>query len=387
MAVGSLLLIDITRLLDRAMRGKRPTGVDRVGLAYVERFGARARALLRFAGRWVMMSQKDSLRLFDWLQDPDLRAAWRVRGLVAKNTALTWHTPDAGAVLMNVVHSGLDDPDYGRRIQRYRLRPLYFLHDLIPVGFPEYGRPDEDARHRRRLETILTTACGLIVNSEVTGKEFEAYAASRGVAVPPWVAAHLAPPAFPQPASEPPMREPYFVVLGTIEPRKNHLLLLNLWRQLVSDLGERAPRLVVIGQRGWECEQVVDMLERCHALKGHVTELSGCDDAVLATWLAHARALLFPSFAEGYGIPLVEALSLGTPVIASDLPVFRELAGDIPEYLDPLDGRGWRRAVLDYAAADSGRRSAQLTRMAGWKPPSWDEHFAVVEAFMDRHFQ
>ena len=112
--------------------------------------------------------------------------------------------------------------------------------------------------------------------------------------------------------------------------------------------------------------------------------MAECDDAALATWLHHAQALLFPSFAEGYGIPLVEALSLGTPVIASDLPVFHELAGEIPEYLDPMDGLAWKRLVLDYALPGSARRTAQLSRMAGWQAPTWQAHFEQVEAFMAR---
>src|SRR5580698_988440 len=97
--------------------------------------------------------------------------------------------------------------------------------------------------------------------------------------------------------------EPYFVILGTIEPRKNHWLLLQVWRRLVERLGDRTPRLVVIGQRGWECENAVDMLERCEELRGVVTELPACPDVELTSYLRHARALLFPSFAEGYGMP------------------------------------------------------------------------------------
>lgn len=380
------VLIDITRLLDRALQERRPTGVDRVGLAYVEHFQERALALVRYGGRWMVFPEADSRRLLDWMIAPAAESAPHIRRLVGKNYLLNWRPPAAGGILINVTHSGLDEPDYASRIHRYRLRPLYFLHDLIPIVFPEYGRPGVEERHRRRLVTMLTTACGLVVNSAVTGEELASYASNVGMPLPPWVVAHLAPPAFPLPAAERPLRAPYFVVLGTLEPRKNHLLLLNVWRSLIATYGEAVPHLVVIGQRGWECEQVMDMLERCAVLKGRVVELSECDDAALATWLGHAQALLFPSFAEGYGIPLVEALVLGTPVIASELPVFHELAGDIPEYLDPLDGLGWRQAVLDYVAADSPRRSAQLARMAGWKAPSWEAHFALVDAFLDRHF-
>jgi glycosyltransferase involved in cell wall biosynthesis len=381
------MLIDVTRLLERALQGRRPTGVDRVGLAYVEHFQDQAQALVRIAGRWVVFGEADSRRLFYWLLVPDAQLAARIRWLVGSNYALNWQSPQAGDILLNSGHSGLDREDYLVRLQRYGLRPLYFLHDLIPMTFPEYGRPGEAERHRRRLSTMLTTAHGLIVNSSVTGLELEAHARRLGVVVPPWMSAHLAPTVFSAPATRRLIPEPYFVVLGTIEPRKNHLLLLKLWRRMVEELGQHAPRLVVIGQRGWECEQVVDMLDRCEALRGIVVELPGCDDAALVTWLHHAQALLFPSFAEGYGIPLVEALSLGTPVIASDLPVFREIASDIPEYLDPLDGLGWRQALLDYSETDSPKRAAQLSRMEDWQTPTWKAHFALVEHFMARELR
>jgi glycosyltransferase involved in cell wall biosynthesis len=182
-----------------------------------------------------------------------------------------------------------------------------------------------------------------------------------------------------------PLAQPYFVILGTIEPRKNHWLLLHLWRELVAAHGAgRVPHLVVIGQRGWECENVVDLLERCDSLKGVVHEVSGAADAEVARYLRHACALLFPSFAEGYGMPLVEALMLGTPAIASPLEVFREIAADIPDYLDPLDGPGWARLVLDYAAPGSVRREAQRQRMRAFQMPTWERHFERVEGLLGR---
>jgi glycosyltransferase involved in cell wall biosynthesis len=178
--------------------------------------------------------------------------------------------------------------------------------------------------------------------------------------------------------------EPYFVMLGTIEPRKNHWLLLQVWRKIIERLGVQAPRLVIIGQRGWECENVVDLLERCAPLRGVVTELPACSDADLATYLKHSLALLFPSFTEGYGLPLVEAMALRVPVIASDLAVFREIAGGIPDYLDPLDGMGWLAHIEEFANPSSTGRHAQLSRLVDFVQPTWPAHFRVVEDLMER---
>jgi glycosyltransferase involved in cell wall biosynthesis len=139
------------------------------------------------------------------------------------------------------------------------------------------------------------------------------------------------------------------------------------------------PLLVLIGQRGWETENVVDMLDRCPALRGTVIEHNTLPDSEMVGLLKGARALLLPSFAEGFGFPLIEAFGVGVPALCSDIPALRETGGAVAEYLDPLDGPGWRAAILDYAAPGSARRAAQLDRLSGWRPPLWQDHFAGVD--------
>jgi len=378
-------LIDITRLLDRTMQGRLPTGVDRVSLEYVRHFGGRATALLRFAGQWIELSRRDSERVFEALLSPSENFNQLIRWTVARALPMSiGQRFSAPRFLFNTGHSGLEQTHYGDRLQRTGLKPLYFLHDLIPITHPEYCRPGEAGRHRVRMDTMLGTGHGVIANSAATLDEFAAYAKASGASMPATTVALLAPAQLPLPAVRKPLNTPYFVVLGTIESRKNHWLLLQLWRQMIERMGAAAPRLVIIGQRGWECENVVDMLERCAALKGFVIEQPACSDAELSSWLHHAQALLFPSFAEGFGMPLVEALVLGVPVIASDLPAFREIAGDIPEYVDPLDGKRWGELVVEYAQAESPMRLQQCQRMAGFEAPTWGAHFEQVEALMER---
>ncbi|MES2710962.1 MAG: glycosyltransferase, partial [Pseudomonadota bacterium] len=133
----------------------------------------------------------------------------------------------------------------------------------------------------------------------------------------------------------------------------------------------------------WENENVLDLLERCTVLRGLVTETGNLTDRHVAGLLRGARALLFPSFAEGYGLPLAEALALGTPAICCNIAALREVGGDVPEYLDPLDGAAWRQRVLDFARPDSRAREAQLRRLTLWRRPRWDEHFAEVDGLLD----
>ena len=377
------VLIDITRLLARALEGRLATGVDRVSMAYVAHYRKRSRALVRFGGRWIALDPDDSRHLFDALLEQSANISWIIRWLVGRAYVLSWGGIRASSILFNISHSGLNDATYGRETRRRNLRPVFFLHDLIPITHPEYCRPGELERHRARLSVMLSVAEGVIVNSADTEFAFEEYAKAQGLPLPPCVVAPLAPAALPYHASERPVDERYFVMLGTIEPRKNHHLILHVWRQMVEEMGRDVPKLIVIGQRGWECEQVIDMLERCTLLQGIVVEKSRCTDAELFTWLHHASALLFPSFVEGYGMPLVEALSLGVPVIASDLPVFREIAGAVPEYLNPLDGPNWKRMIIEYVRDDSSYRKDQLRRLESYSPPTWERHFLIVDNFLE----
>jgi glycosyltransferase involved in cell wall biosynthesis len=377
------MLIDVTRLALRAFQGMLPTGVDRVSNAYVNHYGERASALVRIARRWLVLGSADSRHLFDALLE---RAPGAARELAASiGRGIVRPARHCGAqVLINTGHSGLEHASYATAVRKRQLLPLYFAHDLIPISHPEYSREGEDHRHRRRVQTMFETGKALIVNSQATRTELADYARLHGLRLPECVVAPLAPAPMPPPSEQSPLSQPYFVIVGTIEPRKNHALLLQLWRRIIEKFGDSAPKLVVIGRRGWKCEQVADLLDRCPALLGHVLQQPRCSDRELSSWLRHARALLFPSFAEGFGMPLVEALALRVPVIASDLPVFREIAGAVPEYLDPLDGFGWQRTIEEYAQANGPRRERQMQRLKDYAAPRWSEHFAQVDLVVER---
>lgn len=378
------LLIDVSRLVVRAGRGRLPTGVDRVCLAYLERLGHRAQAVLRWRGWCRIAPYAESQQLFALLGERRPDFLRRAAKLIARSVSRPAPQAMQGRLYVNAGHSGLGEAGLSRWLQRSGSRPVFMVHDLIPLTHPEYCRPGERDKHAARMDMLLRSGHAIIANSQTTLDQLRTFARDRQMPVPPAVAAPLAPPPLRfDPRSEPPLQQPFFVVIGTIEPRKNHWMLLHVWRELVGELGERAPHLVVIGQRGWECENVVDLLERCEPLRGKVHELSSCTDDRLASYLGHARALLFPSFAEGYGLPLVEALMLGTPAIASSLASFREVAGAVPDYLHPLDGRAWLQAVRDYAAEHHPRRLAQLGRMRDFRVPTWDEHFMRVEALLE----
>ena len=275
----------------------------------------------------------------------------------------------AHATYMLMSHHHLDRPAVVEQASvRRGAAFVCMVHDLIPIEFGEYARPTEPARHQRRIDTVARLADGIICNSEATRRSLQPWLEAARPVPPPVLVAHLGVDP-PRPAPPNPDTPPYFVFLGTIEPRKNHLLILHLWRRL-AESGTKL-RLVMVGRRGWENEQVIDMVERCEPLRGLVTERDSLSDAETTALMQGARAVLLPSFAEGYGLPVAEALAHGAPVLCSPLPALREVGQDVPDYLDPLDGPAWQRAIEDYATPDSPRRAAQLLRLAHWRAPIW----------------
>ncbi len=294
--------------------------------------------------------------------------------------------PGLGRVWLNAGHTGLDAPELADWCQQRDLRPVYLVHDLIPLTHPQFCREGEDERHRKRMRTALMTAAGIVTNSAHTLETFAAFAREVSAQMPP---ATVAWPGTPHlPASDVRNQgEAKFVVLGTIEGRKNHKLLLSVWQNMLASCRSETaradiPKLVIVGRRGWQADEVFDLLDR-HDFGGRVNEVGPLDDAQLAAVLKGARALLFPSHAEGYGIPLAEALAAGVPVLASDLPVFREIGQGVPELLPVTDQAAWRDAIEDYARPVSARRTRQLERVTRFQAPSWEGHFARIDHLIE----
>jgi glycosyltransferase involved in cell wall biosynthesis len=398
------VILDVSRLLVCGLR-PTPSGIDRVELAYARRWlqappGSCSFVAQDLRGGFAVLPRALVAELA-----AALSAAWAggARQEAAKQRARSLGTQARGRLLLGfgrrdlarllnsgrrmvfllVSHRALERRGPIEAIRSAGAAFVPLIHDIIPVTHPEYARPGQAETHRRRMASTGALADGVIVNSAATAEALRPFLAERAEE-PPIVVAPLGIEPAPPPG-RPRMADgrPYFVTLGTIEPRKNHLLLLHLWRDLAALLGSDAPRLVIVGKRGWENENVVDILERCTALDGLVEEAGQLPDGVVADLVRGARALLFPSFAEGYGLPLAEALALRVPTICSDLPALHEVGGAVPDYLDPLDGRAWRHAVMDYMRADSPLRAAQMARMDGWRAPDWDEHFTRVDLLLE----
>jgi glycosyltransferase involved in cell wall biosynthesis len=395
------IILDLSRLLSRVLH-PTPTGVDRVEMAYARELIRLVPDRLQFAavhpaGIYGRLPLRAVLQFLDHTERQwdtgGKDTAWTLRRSAIRNLNLLRPRPvrPDGArerrIYLQASPHHLTKPMLVDLIlQREAARFVCLIHDLIPLQYPEYARPDGAAQHQLRMETIITRAAGIVANSHDTLAALRPWL-DRAGATPRLAVAHLGVEALGSNATGAAAAEkerPYFLCIGTIEPRKNHLLLLNIWRRMAEEAGGRdVPRLIVIGRRGWENEQIVDMLDRCSAIQDHVEERNNLSDQEIQRLLAGARALLVPSFAEGYGMPVTEALGAGVPVLCSDIAALREAGENVPDFLDPLDGPGWLRMIRDYAKPSSVFRRLQMERMTLWKPTSWTDHLQIVQGLIE----
>jgi glycosyltransferase involved in cell wall biosynthesis len=289
------------------------------------------------------------------------------------------------AIYLNIGQLGWAAPVTTHWLRRRPdLRAIFMLHDVIPLQHPELVSEGGRLAQDWMLRSVIRRASGLITTTQAATRKVMATLRQHGLPEIPLCSQHL-------PVSEvflhnePPnealRQQPYFVICGTIEPRKNHLLLLKVWSRLVQRVGHAAPRLVIVGSPGYQGQQILRQFQQAPALRNHVVVLSGMASPSLRHVMANAQAVLTPSLAEGFGLPLIEALTIGTPVLASDLPTHREVGGDLAIYLDPSDDVAWFDAIMSIVEDDT--ETAMLRQRIGcYRPVTASDYFGSMGAFL-----
>lgn len=391
------ILLDVSRLVSRLGAGP-PTGIDRVEAAWLRQLQGRPHLLLaRVPKRQLLLPPAAGADLLDWLDDParvpraggliarlrrdgspraraeEVLAARALATGTASGRGLARRLPRRG-VWLALGHANLD-PGPWRAVAA--LRRVVMIHDTIPLDFPQFTRPGQDLAFRRRFAAALTRADLVLTVSEATRADVIRWRDALGLSRRARIAA--APIgttlADPPPRAIPPdlpLDRPFFVALGTIEPRKNHALLLDAWALLAERMPAAAmPRLLILGRRGWENAATFARLDALPA-GAPVIERAGLCDGAVAALLDRAHALVMPSLAEGFGLPLTEAAGRGVPVVATPLPAAREVLAGVPvRWLPGDDPRAWAEAVAAIAAAP-------LHRHPPLAPRSWNAHVSDV---------
>lgn len=222
-----------------------------------------------------------------------------------------------------------------------RRRSVVTIHDLSYLLYPEFAEP--------RLSKYLTAAVPRTLRRANAVVAVSASVAEALVTAYPFVEGRVV--AIPN-GVRPPVRErpksqsaasPVILMVGTVEPRKNHRLLLTMFREVRADVPDA--RLVIVGRLGWRAEEIAAEIQEAER-QGGVSWLRNASDADIESCYAEATLAVYPSWYEGFGLPVIEAMARGVPVVTSDLPALRETGGDAALYAAPDQSSDFAAHVL-----------------------------------------
>jgi glycosyltransferase involved in cell wall biosynthesis len=246
-----------------------------------------------------------------------------------------------------------------QRMRRFGVKVAFVVYDLLPVRMPHCFPAGSEQSFRSWLETVARCDAAICI-SRAVADELAQWAREHvperlGSLQIDWfhigadIGASIPSRGMPADASgviEAISKHPSFLLVGTLEPRKGHAQTLDAFERLWAQ-GTDA-RLVIVGKRGWLVDGFCDRL-RAHPEAGkRLFWLEAISDEYLEKIYAAATCLIFPSEGEGFGLPLIEAAQHGLPILARDLPVFREVAGERAAYFGGRGGDDLARAVLDW---------------------------------------
>lgn len=217
-----------------------------------------------------------------------------------------------------------------------------YVYDLIPLRHPDTCIPNMPVAFRRWIEHTVLTSHAIICISRATADDLVSYIAENSLRHRPGLRidyVHLGSDLDGAIAGEPAdgTKSAFadgdrltFMMVGTLEPRKGHAEVLEAFDQLWADGCDVA--LCLVGKPGWKMEAFVRRMQTHSEFGQRLHWLQHISDVDLHYAYSHAAALIQASYAEGFGLPLLEAARYGTPVVCSDIPVFREVAGDDAYY-------------------------------------------------------
>ena len=274
------------------------------------------------------------------------------------------------------------------RLRREGVTTATLVADVIPEMFPEWFDANQIELFDRFIRAHLQHSEMFPCISTCSERDLIAFARKVGITRPldtsvvamganfTRAADDLA-----RPAEAPPGR--YILSVGTVEPRKNHGLLIDAFERLCGTYHDLS--LVFVGKSGWMTAEVIERMRSHPELGARFVWPENVSDDLLDAFYRHAYLSVQPSFYEGFGAPVVEALGNGVPTLASTGGALPEAGGEWAEYFDPHDVDALI-ALIDRHYGDPAHHEEMRKRLVDYRPPTWEDGAAdLLAAFAGRH--
>lgn len=297
---------------------------------------------------------------------------------------------DLNSEVINTSKTGLFD-----RWQDQGVNIGFVVYDILPILHPEWWAEGVDSAHEEWLKVVLRYSNHIFCISQNVKSDIENYIALNSPVLGPNISMHrftlgadiensIPSDGIPENAGsvlDALKSRPSFLMVGTIEPRKGHAqtikAFVELWK-LGIDIN-----LVIVGKEGWMVEEVIYTLKNNSELYRRLFWLEGVSDEYLEKIYSTSTCLIAASEGEGFGLPLIEAAQYKLPIIARDIPVFREVAGEGAYYFtNNNDSKSLANSIIDWLNLYAQNAHPQSNHMT-WM--TWDQSAAsLLEILMEK---
>lgn len=389
----SMLVVDVSDLLGYFELNRLPTGIQRVqtelifNLLESTSHHARLCCFVETRHQWVVVDSRQFLDICAQCRaggDP-LEPRW-VASISELRAAISASPPmvfPRNAVLMNVGTSWWL-PNYFLYVREAKvasgIRYVPLIHDLIPVLMPENCDPKQVQEFIGWFIGVLDHADFYLANSESTRNDLITFAEKLGRPIlPERVAVVPLDADFRTAATQTPPKtrrfaEPFVLFVSTLEARKNQLGALDAWSALIAAHGpEKIPRLVLVGKRGFKSDLILDRLKGNADLQERVTILPSVEDAELQALYRDCLFTIYPSFYEGWGLPVTESLCYGKVPLIADNSSLPEAGGTSALYFRTGSTAAMISALERLIFESAYRRKQEDVIRCHFRPRSWAE--------------
>lgn len=385
--------IDISDLLIFMEHNRHLSGIQRVQMALLDHVVAHpAQACCVTTRPWdgrIWCFSRQALLDFHALFLAEGGGNQAMRAAIARlnaTAAVLPPTPGGTLFIPGAFWIGGGNPTLMRVVRSAGARVVPLIHDLIPLRRPDVCVPALVEEFTVSVGETLRAVDGVIANSAHTAQDVVEVMARHAMPAVPVIAVPLAHQLNETVANravwtrqiEPFRQQPFVLSVGTIEPRKNHRLLLGVWQALEEE-GLDPPLLVIAGKRGWLTNAFDAEMHLTREVGRRVKVMTDLSDPELDALYGACLFTAFPSVAEGWGLPVGESLARGKVCVASDRDSMPEVGGDATVYVDPENVEAalpvFRRLLFEPGALAEAERNLQ----ARFRPRGWPE---VVQEMM-----